>query len=286
VTATTNRIFDAYLADFIVAIDTNETDVKDLAKRFDAIDITALDVARKIISDLFPLALAALASNRKHSDSFTFGDIGRLRNILVRAQYRLNEVSNPPIMAGASNTLPMRKRSEPPLYDRETLGRIVRQSWVKWAVTQPAPKPSWLVPYNELSEADKEADRQIGEAVACVMLREITRIKYERDQYKLACKQAGVCMTCAVSAPDTFGCSDCLNTGWEQGDPHEQIKLVEAERNTAKEEAGRLRSYISDAGYETIQSEQEWKRRAIAAENELKKLRENATETAKFNPAL
>lgn len=50
--------------------------------------------------------------------------------------------------------------------DRETLGRMVREAWVRWALTQPAPKPSWLVPYDELSEPDKEADRQIGEAIA------------------------------------------------------------------------------------------------------------------------
>ena len=50
--------------------------------------------------------------------------------------------------------------------DRDRLGRIVREAWVKWAQTQPNPKPSWLVPYDELSEPDKEADRQIGETVA------------------------------------------------------------------------------------------------------------------------
>jgi hypothetical protein len=43
------------------------------------------------------------------------------------------------------------------------LGREVRAAWVKWAEQQPNPKPSWLVPYEELSEADKEADRCIGE---------------------------------------------------------------------------------------------------------------------------
>lgn len=48
---------------------------------------------------------------------------------------------------------------------RDNLGRLVRDAWVKWALTQPSPKPSWLVPYNELSEPDKEADRQIGEAL-------------------------------------------------------------------------------------------------------------------------
>lgn len=51
-------------------------------------------------------------------------------------------------------------------YDRDTLGRFVREAWVRWARTQPDPKPSWLVPYDLLDEPDKEADRQIGEALA------------------------------------------------------------------------------------------------------------------------
>jgi hypothetical protein len=49
--------------------------------------------------------------------------------------------------------------------NRDALGRVVREAWVRWARTQPEPKPSWLVSYDELSEADKEADRQIAEAV-------------------------------------------------------------------------------------------------------------------------
>lgn len=48
---------------------------------------------------------------------------------------------------------------------RDTIGRVVREAWIRWALTQPDPKPSWLVPYDRLSEADKEADRQIAEAV-------------------------------------------------------------------------------------------------------------------------
>jgi len=51
-------------------------------------------------------------------------------------------------------------------FDRDQLGRFVREAWVRWAETQPNPKASWLVPYDDLSEPDKEADRQIGEAVA------------------------------------------------------------------------------------------------------------------------
>ena len=49
--------------------------------------------------------------------------------------------------------------------DPDMLGRVVRDAWVKWARTQPNPKPSWLVPYDQLSEPEKEADRQIGMAV-------------------------------------------------------------------------------------------------------------------------
>jgi len=48
---------------------------------------------------------------------------------------------------------------------RERLGRRVREVWIAWAERQPDPKPSWLVPYDELSEADKEADRCIGVAL-------------------------------------------------------------------------------------------------------------------------
>jgi hypothetical protein len=51
-------------------------------------------------------------------------------------------------------------------YSRDALGRMVRQAWVSWANAQPNPKPGWLLPYDQLSESDKEADRKIGEFVA------------------------------------------------------------------------------------------------------------------------
>ncbi|RWH52194.1 MAG: hypothetical protein E5V72_01995 [Mesorhizobium sp.] len=51
----------------------------------------------------------------------------------------------------------------------------------------------------------------------------------EVDAYKAACERAGVCMTCVVQAPEPYGCSDCLNTGWQQGDPYERIKQLEEE---------------------------------------------------------
>ena len=49
---------------------------------------------------------------------------------------------------------------------RDGLGRIVREVWIAWAKEQPAPKPSWLVPYDQLNEPDKEVDRRIGERLA------------------------------------------------------------------------------------------------------------------------
>lgn len=49
---------------------------------------------------------------------------------------------------------------------REELGRLVREVWIEWAKEQPNPKPSWLVPWEDLSEPDREVDRRIGERLA------------------------------------------------------------------------------------------------------------------------
>jgi len=46
---------------------------------------------------------------------------------------------------------------------REDLGRVVREEWIAWARQQSDPKPSWLVPWEELPEPDREVDRRIGE---------------------------------------------------------------------------------------------------------------------------
>jgi hypothetical protein len=49
---------------------------------------------------------------------------------------------------------------------REDLGRLVRQTWVDWAREQPDPKPSWLMPWEDLDDGQREVDMRIGEAVA------------------------------------------------------------------------------------------------------------------------
>lgn len=50
--------------------------------------------------------------------------------------------------------------------NRDELGRLVRETWVKYCIETGDVKPSHLLPYDALSEWDKEADRRIGEAVA------------------------------------------------------------------------------------------------------------------------
>jgi len=51
---------------------------------------------------------------------------------------------------------------------RDYLGRVVRAAWIQWANQQSDVKVGWLLPWDELNEADQEADRMIGEAVWAV----------------------------------------------------------------------------------------------------------------------
>lgn len=48
---------------------------------------------------------------------------------------------------------------------RESLGRLVRETWVAWAREQPDPKPSWLLPWEELDQGQREVDMRIGAAL-------------------------------------------------------------------------------------------------------------------------
>ena len=75
-----------------------------------------------------------------------------------------------------------------PALDREALGRIVREEWIAWAREQPNPKPSWLVPWEGLSEPDREVDRRIGERLA----REGARVAPSEDEQTQAERWAGL----------------------------------------------------------------------------------------------
>lgn len=61
-------------------------------------------------------------------------------------------------------------------FDRETLGRVVREAWVKRAIELHDTNLEHLAPFHHLPEHDKETDRQIGEAVAMFIL-----IQYEAE---------------------------------------------------------------------------------------------------------
>ena len=52
-----------------------------------------------------------------------------------------------------------------PAEPRELVGRMVRQIWVEWAQQQPNPKPSWLLPWDELDTGQREVDMRIGAAL-------------------------------------------------------------------------------------------------------------------------
>lgn len=62
--------------------------------------------------------------------------------------------------AKAYNLLPISQ------FDREQLGRLVREAWVAYCREIGDDKPSHIAPWEELSEVDKEADRRIGIAIA------------------------------------------------------------------------------------------------------------------------
>lgn len=68
--------------------------------------------------------------------------------------------------------------------ERDRLGRMVRDLWIGWAERQPNPKASWLVPYDELSESDKEADRVIGEGMMHEFFAETTGERMEHERLK------------------------------------------------------------------------------------------------------
>ena len=115
---------------------------------------------------------------------------------------------------------------------RERQGRRVREIWVAWAMEQPDPKPSWLVPWDELGEADKEVDRRIGAALWGDGFAEgidawprATVAATERDKSWVVADR-----TWAYDSPETPDCpntSTCRNCGqpivwidWSYVHPH------------------------------------------------------------------
>ena len=62
---------------------------------------------------------------------------------------------------------------------------------------------------------------------------DLMRARAERDEWKEACRRAGVCMSCATSNRDPMGCTDCMNTGWDGGSPME-ARMAEDRADSAE----------------------------------------------------
>lgn len=52
----------------------------------------------------------------------------------------------------------------------DDLGRAIRDEWCGWASEQVDPPPHHLIPWDELDEHNREADRRIGLAVARIVM--------------------------------------------------------------------------------------------------------------------
>lgn len=88
-----------------------------------------------------------------------------------------------------------------------------------------APRDSYPDIVERLLERAKTAREEntgtaLGDAVHFEeAARQLKILKEQRNAWQKVAGQAGICMACAMGAPDTFGCSDCLNTGWDGGAP-------------------------------------------------------------------
>jgi hypothetical protein len=89
-----------------------------------------------------------------------------------------------PLPIGNEENIGVLKMSVSVENERDRLGRLVRGLWIEWAARQPNPKPSWLVEYDGLSEADKEADRVIGYGLLCEFNAQVTGERLERERLK------------------------------------------------------------------------------------------------------
>lgn len=74
-------------------------------------------------------------------------------------------------------------------FDADFFGALVRLEWVEWAKQQPSPKPHWLIPWDQLDEANKEVDRRIGVRVAEVAASILVRQNEDLRQQLAAAEQ-------------------------------------------------------------------------------------------------
>jgi hypothetical protein len=114
--------------------------------------------------------LVGEAAGRADAVTLTWVEAAQLVEVLEELDGDHGTVTGDAAAAWLARQLRGRICPTGPAFDRERLGAVVRAAWVAWASQQPHPKPSWLVDWDQLGEADREADRLIGEAVAAAVL--------------------------------------------------------------------------------------------------------------------
>lgn len=62
----------------------------------------------------------------------------------------------------------------------------------------------------------------------------VKNLQAELIAWRNVARRAGICMSCALGAHEPFGCTDCLNTGWNGGAPTGFIPELPREPGTCK----------------------------------------------------
>jgi len=87
---------------------------------------------------------------------------------------------------------------------RDELGKQVRDIWIEWAREQLNPKPSWFVPWESLSEPDKEVDRRIGERLFKAGMLEAAELDDGEDNFSSAGKSPYVSRETILAAANNL----------------------------------------------------------------------------------
>jgi hypothetical protein len=81
----------------------------------------------------------------------------------------------------------------------------------------------WRIREAETQEALQAIGEEFGvrggEPRTSGIRRVLTEQRAALAAWQEVARRSGVCMTCAISAPEPYGCTDCLNTGWDGGAP-------------------------------------------------------------------
>jgi len=132
------------------------------------------------------------------------------------------------VLEAALSAVPTR-RSNPAAFDREALGRLVREIWIEWAKEQTHPKPSWLLSWEEIGEADREVDRRIGERLAMLPVTTFHgffRFIRSSDALSMAC-------TIIEEEAESIFRTNTVNSIWQDEDESVRLEYVEMVQTAA-----------------------------------------------------